>query len=74
MGKIKTINVKVTYSVGLSGLTAPKTVLDQLNEIAEKGDEIDFSGLKYPEACEWITENIKERDCFESAFEITELE
>jgi hypothetical protein len=74
MAKIKNINVKVTYSVGLGGLTAPKKVLEQLNEIADNGDEIDFATFKYPEARDWIQENIKERDCYEASFEIVDLD
>jgi hypothetical protein len=74
MAKIKNITVKVTYTVGLGGLTAPKKVIEQLNEIADKGDEIEHGGLKYDEAQQWIIDNIKERDCYESTFEIVDLE
>lgn len=74
MKNIKKINVKVTYTVGLGGLTASKEVLEQLEKIADNGNEIDFSTDQYPEARDWIQENIKERDCYDSHFEINELE
>jgi hypothetical protein len=75
MAKIKNIGVKITYSVGLGGVTAPKKVIGQLEEIAAAGEELDDSqaDLKYPEAAEWIREKIRHRDCYESRFEIIEL-
>lgn len=74
MPKIKHITVKVTYTVGLGGVTAPKKVIDQLSEIADTGDSIDYSDHRYHEVADWILSNIKERDCFQSEFEIQDLD
>lgn len=74
MAKIKNITVKVTYMVGLGGLTAPKEVIGQLKDIVADGDDVNFDTLRYLEAVEWIQSNIKERDCFDAKFEIIELE
>lgn len=74
MKKIKNISVTVTYKVGLGGLNVPEDVFKQLNEIHDKGIEVDGSDMKYTEALEWINKNIKERDCMDWSCEIEELE
>ena len=73
MKTIKELNVKVTYKVGLGDIKVPNKVFKQLNEIAEKGREIDGMGMDYPEASEWLRDNIRERDCCDLNYEIEEL-
>jgi hypothetical protein len=72
--KIKHISVKVTYRVGFEGLEAPKNIVEQLKKISNGGLEIQLGDIKYPDVSDWIHENIKERDCFESVYEIEEIE
>lgn len=75
MKTIKDLSVKVTYRVGLGNLKVPKKVYDQLNEIVDEGGEVDGTGMEeYPEATEWLTNNIRERDCMDIEYEIEELE
>ena len=48
-------------------------MFEQLTEIAENGGEIDGMGMEYPEASEWLRDNIKDEDCYDLEYEITEL-
>lgn len=73
MAKIEHISVKVTYRVGLGGLKVPKKILDQLNELAKRGDEIEQGRTGFNEAEDWLNDNIRERDCFDCVYEIEEL-
>ena len=73
MKTIKDLDVKVTYRVGLVDVEVSDEVFEQLSEIAEKGIELDGTDMDYPEANEWLRDNIKERDCCDLEYEITEL-
>jgi len=69
--KVKKLSVTVTYKVGLGNVKVPKEVYEELVKAAEKGDEIEMH--KYPEAAEWMTSNVRERDCFDWNVQIDEL-
>lgn len=75
MKKIKELNVKVTYEVGLGNLKMPLEVYNQIMEADENGDEIDgmSSAGKYLEASEWLGSNIRERDCMEWKAEVINI-
>lgn len=73
MKTIKDLDVKVTYRVGLGNVEVSDKVFKQLNEIADKGIELDGTGIDYPEANEWLRDNIKESDCCYLEYEISEL-
>lgn len=74
MVTIKDLTVKVTYRVGLSEAEMPEKVHQQLLESSENGDEIEMGGIsKYPDAYEWLSENIHERDCMDWEAEIEEV-
>ena len=73
MKTIKDLDVKVTYRVGLGDVKVSDKVFEQLNEIAENGGEIDGTGMDYIEASEWLRDNIKEADCCDIEYDITEL-
>lgn len=73
MKTIKDLYVKVTYRVGLGDVEVSDKVFEQLSEISERGIEIDGTGMDYPEANEWLKYNIKERDCCDLGYEISEL-
>lgn len=74
MKKIKNLTVKVTYRVGLGDVEMPDEVYEQLTEAAEDGDTIESGGIKYTEAAEWLSNNIRERDCMDWEAEIEEAE
>lgn len=74
MKTIKDLSVKVTYKVGLGNLEVPNKVYKQLNEIVDEGGEVDGTGMDYPEATEWLRNNIRERDCNDIEYEIEDLE
>jgi hypothetical protein len=70
---VKDLTVKVSYRVGYGGVEMPQKVYDQLVEAQENGDEIEMGGIsKYPDAYEWLSDNIKERDCMDWSAEIDE--
>lgn len=69
MKPIEDLNVKVTYRVGLGDVKFPPKVFKQLTEIAEKGVELNDMETDYPEALEWLRDNIKGCDL---EYEITE--
>lgn len=71
--KVKKFGVKIVYKVGFGNIDIPSDVLANL-KLAEQEDEaIDSVDHKYELASEWIRDNIKERDCFEHSFEVTDL-
>ena len=73
MSKVKDLWVKVTYEVRLGDLEIPKEVKSELKKAYRKGREIQGGEMKYVEASNWLSENIKERDSFEWKVEIEEL-
>jgi len=73
MKKIKELSVKVTYRVVLGNVEVSDKVFEQLNELAESGDELDGTGMDYPEAVEWLRNNIVEGDCCDIEYEISDL-
>lgn len=78
MSTIKKISVTVTYSVGLGNIKAPKNVINELIKAYDNDDVLDASDIKtiqnYSNAIDWLSDNIKERDCYDHNVEITELE
>jgi hypothetical protein len=71
---VKDLTVKVTYRVGLGDVEIPQEVYDQINEAAENGDEISISGMsEYPEALQWLSDNIRESDCMDWVAEIEDV-
>lgn len=73
METIKKIDVKVTYRVGLGNLKVSDEAFKELIEIEDKGIELDGTGIDYPEANEWLRDNIKEGDCCDIEYEIRGL-
>jgi len=74
MKTVKDLTVKVTYRVGLGDVEMPQKVYDQIVEAAENGDDIDPSGSrKYADAADWLSDNIRERDCMDCEAEIEEV-
>lgn len=74
MVTIKDLTVKVTYRVGLCEVEMPEKVHQQLLEASENGDEIEMGGIsKYPDAYEWLSDNIREHDCMDWEAEIEEV-
>lgn len=72
MAKVKSIEVTVTYRVGLGDLEVPKNVLDELEAAGCR--TIGMQDLKHPAAAEWLIDNIREGDCFDWKCEIDELQ
>ena len=74
MKTVKNLSVTVTYKVALGDVEMPEKVYAQIVDAAEKGREIEGTGGKhYSDASEWLSSNIKERDCFEWSTEIDEV-
>jgi hypothetical protein len=74
MVTIKDLTVKVTYRVCLVEVEMPEKVHQQLLEASENGDEIEMGGIsKYPDAYEWLSDNIRERDCMDWSAEVDDV-
>ena len=73
MKKIKYIKVKVIYNVGIGDLEVDDDVFKQLNEIFDNDIELDETDMVYSQANEWLKENIRERDCYDIEYNITDL-
>ena len=66
MKTVKDLTVEVKYRVGLGDVEMSQKVYNQLIKATDNGDVIDPNGmLKYPEAAEWLSDNIRERDCMD---------
>lgn len=77
MKKIKELSVSVTYKVGLMDLNVPDNIYSGLEKIEERGGLNDLELNEDDDiidAADWISENIKEKDCFAWEYEIDELE
>ena len=73
---IKKIRVTISYSVGLGELNVDKKTYSELKELFENGVNItlgDVAEMQFPNASEWLRENIKERDCYNWECEIDEF-
>ncbi len=72
---VKKLSVSVTYKVGLGNVEMPEDVKEQLIQAAENCDEIEMNGMQeYPEAFEWLSNNVREADCFSWVAEIENVE
>lgn len=78
MKNIDRISVTVTYSVGLGNVKAPQNVIDELMKAYDNDDVLDATDTKtiqnYSNAIDWLSDNIKERDCYDHNVELTDLE
>lgn len=71
---VNNLSVRVTYKVGLGNIEMPEDVREQLIQAAENCDEIEMNGMQeYPEAYEWLSNNIREGDCFAWIAEIDDV-
>jgi len=74
MVKVKDLTIYVEYKVGLGDLEMPEIVKSQLEAIEDGYFGIDgLASHKYPEADQWLKENIKERDCFHLEYTVEEI-
>nr|DAS17116.1 MAG TPA: hypothetical protein [Caudoviricetes sp.] len=68
---LKDLNVKVTYNVGLSDVDVPEKVAQQLEQMADYGFSVCDSEIsKYPDAFNWLSENISEEDALYWEYEV----
>ena len=71
MKTIKNLYVKVTYTVGLEDVEVSDEVFEQLDKMAEYGFSVeDCESSKYPEAFDWLSYNIRERDAMDWVYEV----
>ena len=69
--KVRHLTITVKYIVGYGDVTMPKNVHKELEQACEKMDAIDMQSQKYPNAAEWLNNNVRERDCMEWEAEVT---
>jgi hypothetical protein len=63
--KVRHLTVTVKYMVGYGDVTMPKNVHQELEKASEKCEAIDMHSSKYPNAAEWLNNNVREKDCME---------
>ncbi|MEZ4788368.1 MAG: hypothetical protein R2790_10985 [Flavobacterium haoranii] len=71
--KVKRLWVKVTYEVDLGDLEIPKDVFDELETAFDECREIKIGDYRFEKASDWLSENIKEKDCLEWECEVEDL-
>jgi hypothetical protein len=67
---IEHLTVKVTYTVGLGNVEVPKNIFKQLEMAELQGSFDDTDGLQFPDAAEWLRNNIREGDCCGLEYEV----
>lgn len=75
--RISSIEVKMTFTVGLGDMDVNTDIFKQLKEIEEKGLEAKRemkNADKYQDALNWLDMNISSRDACDWVYEIEELE
>ena len=71
MRTIKDLTVKVTYTVGLGDVEVSDEVFEQLEQMADHGFSICDSEInKFPEAFNWLSDNISEEDALYWEYEV----
>ena len=71
MRTIKHLTVKVTYTVGLGDVEVTEEVAEQLEKMSDYGFSISDSEIsKYPDAFNWLSENISEEDALYWEYEV----
>ncbi|MDM1551535.1 hypothetical protein [Empedobacter falsenii] len=70
------ITVKVTYEVTLGGLEVPSDIFEKLEEIYDRGGDVNMSKLERnsPEVLEFLNENFKEDDACDWSYTIDEID
>lgn len=70
---IKNISVKTTFKVGIGGLKVSRKVYHQLKEMEKNDITFDGTSDRYPEANQWLVENVRLADCHDVEYEIKSL-
>ena len=70
---IKSMKVKVTYTLEMGDYTASETVKNRLIEACEKQELLDPNKIQDAETGDWIFDNVNERDALDWEFEIEEI-
>jgi len=74
MAKVKNLQVTVSYKVGIGQFDMPKKVLTQIETAFRRGHKVALNEHLYQEAAEWLSDNIKERHCYEWKVEIDDVD
>jgi len=74
MATVKDLTVRISYRVTLCDVEMPNDVYDQIHEANENGNDIHLGGVsEYPEALQWLMDNIREGDCIDWEAEIEDF-
>jgi hypothetical protein len=74
MKNVKKITVKVFYRVELGNIQMHEKAYKQIVQASKYGDDIEMRGMsKYPDAYEFIHNNIREKDCMDWSAEVEEI-
>ena len=75
--KIKKLSVTITYTVSLGDLeNVPENVYEQLEKAYDNAHSVSPTDprMRYSEAADWLSNNIRERDCMDWECEIDGFE
>lgn len=72
--KASNLTITVRYRVTLGDIEIPDKVFNQLAEAYDNGSTLEPDMMKYPDASNWLSENIKESDCHDWECEVDEID
>ena len=73
MANIKDLDVTMTIRVGLGDIEAPKKVIKQLKDLANKQEILVGDDITNVEALEWLNANIHSKDAYEWTYKEIEI-
>lgn len=75
--KVKNLDVKVTYRVGLSDVEVSDELYEALQHLGDYGEiscDLIDADEQIEMAFEWLEDNIRETDAYDMEYEITDME
>lgn len=73
MQKVNTLRVEVKYVVELSDFEIPQKLFEEMEDLQGHTIYPSRAQTEYPEALDWLSENIKEGDAYDWEYEIDEI-
>jgi hypothetical protein len=73
MKEINHIDVKMTFNVSLFNIKVPDDVYEQLMELGENSITIDHNDDEFPDAKDWLDNNISSDDAYMWEYEVEEF-
>lgn len=71
---VKNLTVTVKYRVTISNVEIDDEIFNQLKESHDDNEILEPDMMEYLDAADWLSENIKEKDCWDWECKIDEIE